>query len=132
MAEDVFAQARDAAGEAEELLVDDDWGPVEVDPEAVEVNGNGNGQGSDIFGPTIELVRVDGHAPVLVSGDSANGNHDDDESQRSLFSWAEFMDEEPSKPKRCKSKLQPASMSMFEWAFEQEREREAESIGARR
>ncbi|MDD9994946.1 MAG: hypothetical protein OXS35_04255 [Dehalococcoidia bacterium] len=60
-----------------------------------------------------------------------NGHHDESEEPlRSLFPWAEFIAAEPDKPKRRKRKHQPASMSMFEWAFEQERE--AEAIGAGR
>ena len=109
------------------MLVDEEWRPVEVDPEAVEVNGNGtNGKGHhdpSAFGPTVELVPANGH----VNGNGANGHHDGGgESQRSLFSWAEFMDEEPTMPNGRRRRPQPASMSMFEWAFEQEREREAE------
>ena len=123
--EEVFAQARDAVSEAEELLVDVDWRPVEVEPEAVGVNGNGNGHGSDIFGPTVELV------PVPVNGNGANGHHDEEtEPQQSLFSWAEFMDEEQSRPKGRRRRPQPASMSMFEWAFEQEREAELACAGS--
>ena len=55
-----------------------------------------------------------------------------EEPQQTLFSWAEFMAEEPVKPKRRKSKPQPAGMSMLEWAMELEREREKEPVGARR
>ena len=44
--EEAFAQARDAEATAEELLVDDDWKAVEIEPETVETNGNGNGHGS--------------------------------------------------------------------------------------
>ena len=61
--EEVFAQARNAESEAEELLVDDDWKAVEVEPEAVAVNGNGhhaNGNGHEAIGPTVELVPVNG------------------------------------------------------------------------
>ena len=122
--EEVFAQAQDAVSEAEELLVDEDWRPVEVDPQAVvvNVNGNGNGHGSDVFGPAVELVP--GHTP---DGNGANSHNDEEpEPLKSLFSWAEFMDEEPTRPKGRRRRPQPASMSMFEWAFEQEREREAE------
>ena len=43
---------------------------------------------------------------------------------------AEFMAAEPAKPKRRKSKPQPASASLFEWALTLEQEREAESVGA--
>ena len=139
--EEVFAQARDAETTAEELLVDDGWKLVEVEPETVAVNGNGNGNGhhdADGIGPTVELVPVNGrhangNAPAPVNGNGVNGNgyHDDEtpEPQQSLFSWAEFMAEEPVKPKRRKSKPQPATISMFEWALEQEREEEPVGAG---
>ena len=125
--EEVFAQARNAESEAEELLVDDGWKVVEIEPEKISVNGNGNGNGhhEDVFGPTVELVPATGHA----NGNGANGHDDDeaDEPQQSLFSWAEFM-AEPVKPKR-NGKPQPASLSMFEWAMEQEREKEPVGAG---
>ena len=134
--EEVFAQARNAEATAEELLVDDGWKVVEVEPETVSVNGNGNGNGhhEDVFGPTVELVPANGrhangngngHAPAPV-----NGHRDDEalEPQQSLFSWAEFMAEEPVKPKR-NGKPQPATLSMFEWAMEQEREKEPVGAG---
>ena len=105
--------------------MDDGWKTVEVEAETAAVNGNGNGHGSDIFGPTVELVPVNGHA----NGNGANGHHEEaEEPQQSLFSWAEFMSEEPVKPKRRNGKPQPASLSMFEWAMEQE----AETVGAGR
>ena len=126
--EEVFAQARNAESEAEELLVDDGWKVVEVEPETIAVNGNGNGNGhhDDLFGPTVELVPAnDRHA----NGNGTNGHHDEDpEPQQSLFSWAEFMAEEPEKPKRKNGKSQPASLSMFEWAMEQEREKETVGV----
>ena len=130
--EDVLAQARNAEATAEELLVDDGWKLVEVEPETVAVNGNGhhgNGHVFDIIGPTVELVPVNGHhsnghmpAPVNGNGGHANGNgnghHEEaDEPQQSLFSWAEFMAKEPAKPKRSSRKPQPATLSMFEWAM---------------
>ena len=97
-------------------------------------NGNGNGHHDDLFGPTVELVPANGHAngngnghaPAPVNG---NGHHEDEapEPQQSLFSWAEFM-AEPVKPKR-NGKPQPASLSMFEWAMEQEREKEPVGAG---
>ena len=128
--EGVFAQARAAESEAEELLVDDGWKLVEVEPETDSVNGNGhhaNGNGhDDLFGvgPTVELIPVNGH--------KANGNDHHDEGtepQQSLFSWAEFIAAEPVKPKGRKSKPQPASLSMFEWALEKEREKEPVGAG---
>ena len=128
--EEVFAQARDAEATAEELLVDDGWKVVEVEPETVAVNGNGH---HDAIGPTVELVvSGNGHAPVPANG-NGNGNHAEaDEPQQTLFSWAEFMAEEPEKPKRRGRKPQPASMSMFEWALSQEQEQERETVSAGR
>ena len=126
--DEVFAQARNAESEAEELLVDDGWKVVEVEPETVLVNGNGNGHHADGIGPTVELVPANGHA-------NGNGNAHYDEApepHQSLFSWAEFMAEEPVKPKGRKSKPQPATLSMFEWALTVEQEREKEPVGARR
>ena len=133
--EEVFAQARNAESEAEELLVDDGWKAVEVEPETVEVNGNGHHAIG--IGPTVELVPANaqhangnGHAPAPVNG---NGHHDEaPEPQQSLFSWAEFMAEEPVKPKGRSRKPQPAATSLFDWALSLEQEREAEPVGAGR
>ena len=131
--EEVFAAARNAESEAEELLVDDGWKLVEIEPEAVAVNGNGhhaNGNGHHEalpIGPTVELVPVNGHK---VNG---NGHHDEaPEPQQTLFSWAEFMAEEPVKPKGRSRKSKPASTSLFEWALTLEQEREAEPVDAGR
>ncbi len=139
--EEVFAQARNAESEAEELLVDDGWKVVEVEPEAVAVNGNGhhaNGNGHEAIGPTVELVPVNGrhangngngHEPAPVNGNGTNGHHDEaPEPQQSLFFRAEFMAEEPVKPKGRKT--QAPSLSLFAWAVEQEREEEP--VGAER
>ena len=106
---------------------------MEVEPEAVEVNGNGHH--ADGIGPTVELVldtghyaNGNGHAAVEVNG---NGHSDEaPEPQQSLFSWAEFMAEEPVKPKGHSRKAQPATLSMFEWALTVEQEREEELVGA--
>ena len=57
---EALAQARDAEASAEEYLVDDGWKAVEVEPETIAVNGNGHG--SDIFGPTVDLEPVNGPA----------------------------------------------------------------------
>ena len=138
--EDIFAQARDAEATAEEYLVDDGWKPVEIDPEIIAVNGNGhapapvNGNGTNAhnaagIGPTVELVLGNGHH----ANGNGNGHHEETpEPQQSLFSWAEFMAEEPVKPKRRKSKPQPATLSMFEWAMTLEQQREQEPVGAGR
>ena len=132
--EEVFAQARDAETTAEELLVDDGWKPVEVEPEAVAVNGNGHHDTIGI-GPTVELFPANGHRAngnghAPANDDGANGHHDEaEEPQQTLFSWAEFMADEPVKPKRRNGKPQPATISMFEWALEQEKEEEPVSAG---
>ena len=132
--EAVFAQARDAEASAEEYLVDDDWKAVEIEPEAVNGNGaNGNGH-HDGIGPTVELVlgngrHANGHAPAPVNG-NGNGHHEEaPEPQQSLFSWAEFMAEEPVKPRGRGGKTQAPSLSLFEWAVEQEREEEPVGAG---
>ena len=142
--EAVFAQARDAEASAEEFLVDDGWTSVEVTPEAIGANGNGhhaNGDGFDIIGPAVELAvgnnapangngNGDGHAAVPANG---NGHHEEPaEGQQSLFSWAEFLAEEPGKPKGRSRKPQPAAASLFEWALTLEQERETEPVGAGR
>ena len=136
--EEVFAQARDTVASAEELLVDDDWKTFGVELEVVGANRNGtNGYGhhADAIGPTVELVlgngrHANGSAPVPVNG---NGHHDvAPEPQQSLFSWAEFMAEEPVKPKGRGRKPQPASTSLFDWALSLEQERDAELVGAGR
>ena len=128
--EEVFAQARDAEAASEEFLVDDGWKVVEVEPEAVEVNGNGtNGRHANGIGLTVELVLANGHH----ANGNGNGHHDEaPEPQQSLFSWAEFMAEEPVKPKGRGRKPQPAATSLFEWALEMEQEREEEPVGAGR
>ena len=135
--EDVLAQARDVEATAEQYLVDDGWKPVEVEPEAVVVNGNGNGHHADGIGPTVDLVldighhaNGNGHAAVEVNG---NGHSDETpEPQQTRFSWAEFMAEEPVKPRGRGRKPQPAATSLFEWALTVEQERETEPVGAGR
>ena len=133
--EEVFSRARDAETTAEELLVDDGWKPVGIEPETVPVNGNGkHANGHHVtngIGPTDELVPVNGHAPA-----NGNGYHDEapepSASGGSLFSWAEFLVEEPVGPRGRKSKPQSATLSMFEWAMTQEQQREKEPVGAGR
>ena len=59
----------------------------------------------------VELVPANGHAA------NGNGHHEAEEPQRPLFSWSEFM-AEPVKP--TSPKAQAPSLSLFEWAVEQE------------
>ena len=134
--EGVLAQARDAEAASEEFLVDDGWKVVEVEPEAVEVNGNGtNGHHANGIGPTVELVLANGHhangnghAAVEINGHRSEAP----EPQQTLFSWAEFMAEEPVRPKGRSRKAQPATASLFDWALTLEQEREKELVGAGR
>jgi len=128
--EDVFARARDAEANAEEFLVDDGWKAVEVEPEAVTVNGNGtNGNGHhDAIEHTVELAPGGVHA-----NGSGNGRHEEPaEGQQSLFSWAEFLAEEPARPNGRNGKPKTASASLFQWALDKEQEREKEPVGAGR
>ena len=111
--EDAFAQARDAEAVSEELLVDEEWHAVEVEPETVEVHRNGTGI-------VVETAAANGHADVV------------EETQQSMFSWAEFLAEEPVKPKGRSRKVQPATASLFDWALTLEQEREKELVGAGR
>ena len=133
--EEVFARARDAEASAEEYLVDDGWKVVEIEPKAIGVNGNGHDAIG--IGPTVELVlgngrhaNGNGHAVIPANG---SGHHDEAPAPSatggSLFSWAQFMAEEPVKTNGRNRKPQPASLSMFEWAMALEQEREAEPVG---
>ncbi len=73
----------------------------------------------------MELVPVNGHK----ANGNGKGHHDEaEEPQQTLFSWAEFMPESV-KPKARKSKAQAPSLSLFEWAVEQEREKEPVGAG---
>ena len=118
--EQVFAQARDAEASAEEFLVDGGWQVVQVGPEAVGFNGKGhhaNGNG------------------LPTAGDESNGNGHQEEpaqGQQSLFSWSEFLAEEPARSKSRNGKAKPGAPSLFQWALEQEQERDEEPVGAGR
>ena len=107
-------------------------------PPRIGYGGNGadgNGHHETIgIGPTVELQPgIDRHA-------NGNGHHDEApeppawpaDRQQSLFSWAEFMADEPVKPRGRGRKPQPASLSMFEWAMTLEQQREGEPVGAGR
>ena len=74
--ESVFAQARDAEATAEELLVDDGWNLVQVEPEpvAVDVNGHDDAIGN---GPMVEPVlgNVHGAPRAIGTATTRPGNH---------------------------------------------------------
>ena len=100
--ESVFAQAQQVAASAEALLVDDGW-------------------------RAPELVA----AEVVAVGAGADERRDDvGEPQRTLFSWAEFMAGEPAEPARRRRRDEAPTLSLFEWALEQERE--GDLVGAKR
>ena len=115
--------------------MDDGWKAAEIEPEIIPVNDNGHhANGHDAIGPMVELVvgndyTANGHMPAPMNG---NGHDEAKDPQQTLFSWTEFMAEEPVKPKIHGRRPQPASLSMFEWAMELEREREKEPAGAGR
>ena len=119
--EQVFAQARDAEATAEGLLVDDGWRLVEAEPQAVAVNGNGHHVAMGT-GATLEPVLGNGHQDEPSQG------------QQSLFSWAEFLANDPDGlSEGRKGKPKASSASLFEWALEMEQERrEEETVGAGR
>ena len=129
--DDVFAAARAVEASAEELLVDEGWKTLDVEPEVNGSNGNGRHNATGIE-QTVELVlenghhtngNGNGHANVPINGNGANDLHPEvSEPQKALFSWAEFMTEEPVKPKGRSRKPQPASASLFEWALSFEKE----------
>ena len=129
--DDVFAAARAVEASAEELLVDEGWKTLDVEPEVNGSNGNGRHNATGIE-QTVELVlenghhsngNGNGHADVPITGNGANDLHlKVPEPQKELFSWAEFMTEEPVKPKGRSRKPQPASASLFEWALSFEKE----------
>ena len=106
--------------------MDEGWKTLDVEPEVNGSNGNGRHNATGIE-QTVELVlenghhtngNGNGHADVPINGNGANDHHDDaPEPQKALFSWAEFMTEEPVKPKGRSRKPQPASASLFEWAL---------------
>ena len=94
--ESVFEQARQVAAEAEVLLVDDGWHAPEPEPAIVEA------------------------AAVAVGADDRP--EEAPEPQRTLFSWAEFMAGQQDEPPQRKRRDEAPTLSLFEWALEQERE----------
>ena len=76
----------------------------------------------------VSSVAKEGRAVHPSHGSAGVGR------QRTPLSWAEFMAEEPVKPKVRSRKPKPAAASLFDWALalEQDREREAEPVGAGR
>ena len=114
--EAVFAQARDAEAVGEELLVDEAWRSLEVEPEIVEASASAdNGTNGTVV--SIDVRATDGHAEV------------EEAAEQSVLTWAERFAEEPVKPNRRRKQPQPASLSLFEWAVNAEEERDEELVG---
>ena len=116
--------------------MDDGWQAVEAEPElapvAVEVHVNGNGRNGhhDAPVPTEALVPTNGLSST-GNGSIGNGHHEEPAGgQQSLFSWAEFLADEPAQPRGRNGKPKPAAASLFQWALDQEQEREKEPAGA--
>ena len=103
--EDIFAQAQQVAADAESLLVDESWRPVEPTPEAPTI---------------IELPKVEVEPAVAVI---PCGHHTGVvPQQRDLFSWAEFLADKPTPTKNRRRKQVEPSTSLFEWALEREQQ----------
>ena len=101
--EDIFRQAQQVAAEAEDLLVDTDWERRSPGPEPVAPLTAGGEE------PILELVPCGGH-------------HGRDDQQQTLFSWAEFLAEQPDDPKPRGRRPQPTGPSLFDWALEREQQ----------
>ena len=128
--EQVFAQARDAEASAEEFLVG----------RRLESGGGPSrslrrwplgSTATDTTTPSSLRQRSSWFRPTATTANgNGNGHHEEPaEGQQSLFSWAEFMAEEPVKPRGRNGKAKPAAASLFEWALNAEQEREAEPVG---
>ena len=103
--ESIFAQAQQVAADAESLLVDDSWRPENPTPDAPTI---------------IELSKVEVEPAVAVV---PCGHHTGvAPQQRDLFSWAEFLADEPTPTKRRRQKQVQPTASLFDWALEQEQQ----------
>ena len=103
--EDIFRQAQQVAAEAEDLLVDADWERVEPAAE-----------------PLVLPPTSDGHVQPVVKLVPCGSHHGQEEQQQTLFSWAEFLTEQPDEPKPRGRNPRPTGPSLFDWALEREQE----------
>ena len=103
--EAIFQQAQQVAADADALLVDDSWRPVEPTPEPL---------------PLPVGATVDAESTVAVIPCEHHTGHAAE--QRDLFSWAEFLSDEPTPSKRRGRKQAQLSTSLFEWALEREQQ----------
>ena len=111
--EAAFANARASETEPEEYLVDDGWKAPEPEmPGIVELITD-----SDTENSAMEDTNRDSNV--------AGAETDVAESPQALFSWTEFMAEDPAKQRGSARNLQP-SRPLFEWAVAMEQTHEAE------
>ena len=114
--EAAFAHARASETESEAYLVDDGWQAAQVETHGiVEIQ-------------TVEDAEALESAAAHVNGHDRSPNSDAEatESQRTLFSWSEFMAEPTAK---LKGRGQITHPSLFEWAVAMEQGQvEAEKV----
>ena len=84
--EAVFAQTRDAEAVAEELLVDEGWRTLEVEPEIVEASASAD-NGTNGTGVALDIGAINDHAEV-------------EEPEQSVLTWAELFAEGAAEAKR--------------------------------
>ena len=99
--EDIFAQAQQVAADAESLLVDDSWRPVELTPVEPSI--------IELPEPAVAAIPCGHHTGVVPE-------------QQDLFSWAEFLSDEQTPTKHRSRKQAQPSTSLFEWALEREQQ----------
>ena len=85
------------------MLVDGDWQRPIPEPAVVAALPSGDEE------LAFELVPCSGH-------------HSRSQEQQSLFSWAEFLTEQPDEPKPRGRNQQPSGPSLFDWALQREQE----------
>ena len=113
--EAAFAQARTSETESESYLVDEGWQAPEVELQGiVEAITDSDAEGSAMAG---------------TGNDSnvAGGETDATDPRRTLFSWAEFTAEPPTKRSGRAGNVRP-SLSLFEWAVTLEQLQEADKV----
>ena len=133
-----FANARASETESEEYLVDDGWQAPEpetqsivevntdTDAEVVETSAvHTNGHDTSVVRPTEEFVPETDFVPGNGNGHGPDGEAHTTDSQRTLFSWAEFM-AEPNATRKGRSRNTQPSLSLFEWAVAGEQAQQPE------
>ena len=103
--ESIFAQAQQGAADAEALLVDDSWRSVDPTPEPLALP----------VGATVDAES----SVAVIPCEHHMGNAPE---QRDLFSWAEFLSDEPTPTKQRGRKQAQPTASLFEWALEREQQ----------